>query len=403
MSIFTLTDVKIKPKKSTTSKKELVDSQYSQELKRFPSVLGSDPQYLHYMVFYINEQEKTQFKTELATNATQVAINRQSIDSLRGAGTSTAGLGNLREAFSETAIGNAITSVSDSVTNFASKVGNSSVGQLAGNFLSHIPGASIISGGMSAVKTIAEEGSKGIQFAEQNFFRSTKRTTSAIALYMPDTLQFNYGHNFNDISVGEAFGQTATQVAQAMNSGLEEYNKTGTVSDKIRNLSPFLAEVATAFTGNVPNPQLELLFQSTSRRTFSFDFSLTPRSQKEAQDIMEIVRLFKFHAAPEILANVSGRFLVPPSEFDIQFFYNGKNNPNIPKISTCVLTNISANYSPDGWAAFEISDDQEPKIGGTGMPVSIRLSLQFTETQIITKEYLASDIGGINVSGSGSY
>ena len=409
MAFFTLTDIKFTPKISSyNNNATIAGNEYDKTIKRFPSNLASDSQYGHYVVFYINTQTNTQFETgtQLQNTLTQVAANRQAIDRLRGAGTSNMGLTgkNFRESFAKTGIGNTLTSLADSVKNVTGAVGNSKVGKAASSFLDNSLFNFVIKEAGDAEKSLAE----GIAFAEDNFYRSTKRTSTAIALYMPDNLNFNYQHSFNQVSPSSAFGAVPTAVMQAFNSAVDKKEADSTV----KTLSPFIAEAITtgigkitgnadqmfsAFTGLVNNPQMELLFQSTERRSFNFDFSLTPRSQQEAKDIMEIVRLFKFHAAPEILKGVSGRYLIPPSEFDISFFYNGTVNPNIPQISTCVLNSVSVNYAPDGWAAFEVSNNSNPSIGGTGMPVSIRLSLNFTETQIITKEYLTGQqAGGIS-------
>ena len=409
MAFFTLTDIKFTPKISSyNNKATIAGNEYDKTIKRFPSNLASDSQYGHYVVFYINTQTNTQFETgtQLKNTSTQVAANRQAIDMLRGAGTSNMGLTgkNFRESFAKTGIGNTLTSLADSVKNVTGAVGNSKVGKAASSFLDNSLFNFVIKEAGDVEKSLAE----GIAFAEDNFYRSTKRTSTAIALYMPDNLNFNYQHSFNQVSPSSAFGAVPTAVMQAFNSAVDKKEADSTV----KTLSPFIAEAITtgigkitgnadqmfsAFTGLVNNPQMELLFQSTERRSFNFDFSLTPRSQQEAKDIMEIVRLFKFHAAPEILKGVSGRYLIPPSEFDISFFYNGTVNPNIPQISTCVLNSVSVNYAPDGWAAFEVSNNSNPSIGGTGMPVSIRLSLNFTETQIITKEYLTGQqAGGIS-------
>jgi hypothetical protein len=105
---------------------------------------------------------------------------------------------------------------------------------------------------------------------------------------------------------------------------------------------------------------------------------------------MKIINKLKFHQAPEIASRTGGRFLIPPSEFDIEFFYNGFENPNIPKVSTCVLESIDVDYAPNGFSAYEVPGELGPVEGGTGMPTGIRMSLQFKETQIITKEFLTN-------------
>jgi hypothetical protein len=116
-----------------------------------------------------------------------------------------------------------------------------------------------------------------------------------------------------------------------------------------------------------------------------------PRSQTEAKAVMKIIKKLKFHQAPEIASRTGGRFLIPPSEFDIEFFYNGSENPNIPKISTCVLESIDVDYAPNGFSAYEVPGELVAAEGGTGMPTGIRMSIQFKETQIVTKEFLREE------------
>ena len=103
---------------------------------------------------------------------------------------------------------------------------------------------------------------------------------------------------------------------------------------------------------------------------------MIPRSPEEAQVIRDIIKQFKFYAAPELLPGSTGRFFIPPAEFDIKFFYNGRENLNINKISTCVLTRIDVNYASAGqWTTF---DD--------GMPVETMLQLEFQELEIMHKK-----------------
>ena len=106
--------------------------------------------------------------------------------------------------------------------------------------------------------------------------------------------------------------------------------------------------------------------------------------------LQKIIKKFTFHQAPEILAGAGG-FLVPPSEFDIQFYYNGAQNPNIPTVGTCILKGIQVNYAPNGFTAYEIPGENAPALGRTGMPVAIQISLQFTEVVIITKNDLVDN------------
>lgn len=236
------------------------------------------------------------------------------------------------------------------------------------------------------------------------FRRPIRRITETIALYMPDTLLFDFNQSYSETpTTGVMAGFLG-----ATKSAVDGF-KEGGYKGAFANLAPFLKsgafDLAKKYAGNqgligaaqqqnlgfVQNPALEMLYSSPKMRSFSFEFIFYPRDEKEAKQVQEILGLLRFHQAPEVKQGTGGFFLVPPSEFDIKFYYNGRMNPNIPPISTCVLENISVDYAPNGWAAYEKAgsyNSLEPRYGETGMPVAIRLRLQFRETEIVTKQFI---------------
>ena len=189
-------------------------------------------------------------------------------------------------------------------------------------------------------------------------------------------------------------------VFDSVNSAADDIKSNGVGLDTIQNLAPFFTQLlqqnditrstVIASTGRVVNPMLDMVYSSPAFRTFRFDFMFYPRSQSEAKQVNEIIRKLKFYQAPEYDSSGQAYFLVPPSEFDIKFYCNGVENVNIPKISTCVLKSIDVDYAPNGWSAYE-TNNNAPSDGGTGMPVAIRMGLQFTETEILTKNVLPKD------------
>jgi hypothetical protein len=249
--------------------------------------------------------------------------------------------------------------------------------------------------------------------------RTTKRTTDTIALYMPDTLAFSQSQNFAGLDLGGGLAATlgaGYSGVQNMLSG--DMSNTDKANYALKNATPFvlnaLANIAgqagravfAGFTGTTVNPMMEVVYSAPEFRSFRFDFMFYPRSSIEAKEVQNIIQRIRFHQAPEVLGNNSagglgGYFLVPPSEFDIKFYYNGTENPNIPSISTCVLQTVDVDYAPNGFAAYEVLEDRNiPKWGSTGMPVGIRLGLVFRETQIITKFDLQARRVGSSVADS---
>ena len=57
-------------------------------------------------------------------------------------------------------------------------------------------------------------------------------------------------------------------------------------------------------SGQIFNPNLELLFDAPTLRSFTFSFKMTPRSEQEARQCKLIIRSFKQNMAPK--ANLEG-------------------------------------------------------------------------------------------------
>lgn len=269
--------------------------------------------------------------------------------------------------------------------------------------------------GDSTIKSIADwAGASGTyEDFSVSFTRTTKRVQDTIALFMPDTLLFQQNQGYSDLeltgklaALTSAGGSVVDTIMGASLSNMGETlkklggNLSPALATKIRD-NPALYSSFVAFTGKTVNPMLELIYTSPEFRTFQFDFKMCPRDEKEAAAVQDIINKLYFHQAPEISKQGQGFFLVPPSEFDLSFYYNGKVNPNIPKISTCVLTGINVNYAPNGFTAYEVQGETSPQKGRTGMPVTIELSLFFKETEVMTKDNYKKSVStsGLNFGG----
>lgn len=229
----------------------------------------------------------------------------------------------------------------------------------------------------------------------------TVLTNESIVLYMPDTLNFDSRQTYTDLQPGKELLGQALAVGPELLSKFKAGDFKGMAGSAIKSGVGMMAAdkllQATGISrlggqtaqlglfaafGQVINPMLEMIYVSPEPRSFQFEFMFYPRSESEARQVLQIIELFRFHAAPELGGT---GMLIPPSEFDMKFFYRGKENPNIPPIGTCVLKDVQTNYAPKGFATYESLSDTPTK-GGTGMPVAITMSLAFTETTYLTKE-----------------
>jgi len=395
MAFFNLTDIKIKDPDKNFQVGDILPSKYQSNVLRYPSDIGVLDKG-HYMVIHINQQINTFFKREVAEDLPTIFENQNNTGNRSGGSIATQSLAQVLLDLSKSKGVSAAIEYANEIVQKAGVLSTEYAGVSEETVKSILNTVGKLSeGGKETVISYLQQLSKG------NFLRTIERTTDSIALYMPDTLSFTHNQNYSTAE----FGGSPLALLGAAAAGYSQFKDSSTMaSDITKNLTPFIASralqrfggnaglaVFAAASGTVINPQLELIYTSPSFREFRFDFMLYPRSSKEAKEVQSILNRLRFHQAPELLGSSSagglgGFFLVPPSEFDIKFYYNGRENPNIPQISTCILTSIDTDYAPNGWSAYEVpSEAGVPSMGGTGMPVGIRLSLTFQETEIMTK------------------
>ena len=129
--------------------------------------------------------------------------------------------------------------------------------------------------------------------------------------------------------------------------------------------------------GKILNPNMELLFNNVTLRTFRFSFKMTPRDRNESVSIKSIIRTLKKNmAAKSTGAGVNnggnsdtGMFLKTPNIFELQYMKGQKLHPFLNRFKPCVLSDMSVNYTGENvYATY-----------GDGTPVSMILTLTFKE------------------------
>lgn len=130
-----------------------------------------------------------------------------------------------------------------------------------------------------------------------------------------------------------------------------------------------VAQGAIAGAGLAVNPHLAVLFTGPRFRVHQFNYKITPKSAGESTALTETIKQFKLAMAPAI---DSLAFFDYPNEFYIRF---PANSQHLFKIGASVLTDFTVNYTPDGGSYFH----------DNGAPVSVSMSLSFTEIDVITK------------------
>jgi uncharacterized protein YcfJ len=213
--------------------------------------------------------------------------------------------------------------------------------------------------------------------------RAQKRLKTAIALHIPNNLAINYGVTWSEddtgmLAMAAAATQQGVELLKAVQGKGDNSDVTGTGAAILTNIAlskgPQGAGNSVA-TGLAANPKKEQVFKGVNFRTFSFDYKFFPRNSKESQNILNIIKEFKYHMHPEF-KDANNFVYIYPSEFDIFYYQNGQENMNLHRHTSCVLTDMNINYTPNGM--FNTFDD--------GMPTQIDVTLSFRELALLTKD-----------------
>ena len=322
----------------------------------YPMDVQNNFQNGHYMLFYVNVQNKSKYEYE---QSSKIKIN--DYEGIKGENAKEARYQNLKKAKKSYKKDNNPTSTKDKVVG-EDKFGNA-----------------IVKKGVSAL------------------FNNTRRITDSVAMYLPSDIKETTAAAYTDAALG-ILGFAAAQGLNLAGKDAEGIARslvasTGQILDKAaKKAVSELAEVVTGAEGTeqlinkaqgqADNPYMEVLFDAMQLRTFTYNFTMAPRNEDEAYEIQRIIQLFRFHMAPELRGNQS-RFLGLPSQFDIHYMYLSKEgiaseNNYYNRIATCVLQNCEVNYTPTGVKSFE-----------DGGPTQTTMSLTFKETELLTKDRIA--------------
>jgi hypothetical protein len=217
---------------------------------------------------------------------------------------------------------------------------------------------------------------------------TTKRIDTAIALYMPQQISTSYQAKYSEDTIGIVAETVGGAILSGMSGGgfKDVMGVLGAGAEE--GINQFLqkgAELAAPgaqammaiHQGKVITPKLELMFKGVGRRSFSYEFNFIPKSEKEAIEVEKIVKEFKFQMSADFDGGGAQgqRRMTIPSNFDIEYMYKGQGNKHLHKISTCVLEKMDVTYGGDKFVAY-----------AGGRPQSTKISLSFSEMEIITKK-----------------
>ena len=135
------------------------------------------------------------------------------------------------------------------------------------------------------------------------------------------------------------------------------------------NLS--LGQIVAREEGQIINPNVELLFNGVTLRSFKFSFKMTPRDKTEAEQIRKIINTLKKSMAPK--AGSTDKFLKTPDIFQLTYKKGNTVHPYLHLFKQTFLTDMSVNYTGEG--VYATYND--------GSPISYTMDLSFKEIEPI--------------------
>lgn len=342
------------------------ENKYSTKGMMYPDDLmaaGENPYGGNYVIFYINVHEDSM----LYKNNPEAFVSGDVTPRMRGEAAGLSAGGVATAAMVTGAVTAKATGAAQKVTKFAG--GNLQEGTASN--VANIAGGAVVAG--AVIATVG--GAK----------KEYKRQSKAIALYMPNDLSIKYGAHWEE----EGLAGSSAMAAGAENLGKALSLNPFTIAKGVGGAAgaainygaglalqtPGAGQLLAKTSGTAANPKKEQLFKQVDFRTFSFNYQFFPKSKAEAENVRNIINEFKLHMHPEF--RDANHFLyIYPSEFDVFYYQNGKENMNLHRHTSCVLTDMSVMYSPQGvFTSFE-----------DGMPTQVNVQLTFKELALLSKE-----------------
>jgi hypothetical protein len=160
--------------------------------------------------------------------------------------------------------------------------------------------------------------------------------------------------------------KTLSKVKEAAAKGKDEIGKAVSTSLLEGALG---VNLLSRFSGQVMNPNLELLFNGPTLRTFNFTFFMSARSPEEAARIKQIINTFKKNMA---VKTANSLFLKSPNIFEIKYMNgNGSQHQSLNQIKVSALQSMNVDYTPAG--TYSTFDDTDNTM------TAYRMTLQFGE------------------------
>ncbi len=212
------------------------------------------------------------------------------------------------------------------------------------------------------------------------------RAEGGIRLPLPESLRDNSAVSYGQPSLGPAVGAALEELTrerpnEATESGFETVigrlggaalgGAQGAGAQALQNAAPGVTAGASAYFGLAVNPYQTVLFEKPQFKRHSFNWRLLPKTEKESDDVRNIIRTLQYHMHPGVSANV-GLFFSFPSRVIISLY---PASDFLYRFKPCVLESVNVNYAAGSSPSF---------FKRTNAPTAISISISLLEIEYWT-------------------
>ena len=150
----------------------------------------------------------------------------------------------------------------------------------------------------------------------------------------------------------------------------------GSMAANVFGANTSFENILSRSTGQILNPNLELLFTGVALRSFTFDFNFVPRSLDEGEAVKQIIRVFKKAMSARKTSGITNLMIKSPNVFRLSYKTGNIDHPFLNKFKVMALDNMAVNYTASGqYATYD-----------NGTPVHMQMQLSFKELNPIYAE-----------------
>ena len=207
----------------------------------------------------------------------------------------------------------------------------------------------------------------------------------SVVLPMPNAIQDAQGHLWSEYSITDSVQEMAQAAGNVVGGFAKKIADGAASAAGLVESNGAASKLSRRTTGVGIDPNTRLEYTGEALREFTFNFTLLPESQKDADAIRNIVKFFRIFgtgistkttgelagtvtsALSSVTPDNVNAFIKEPHVFIINFANPHLNDMLMP--IDCVLVNFSTSFFEDGYAAFFYD----------GMPKKVSLSMTFKE------------------------